>query len=195
MEALERGLPVERPARSRVQLGGDRGEAIRRVDGEISALAAWRGPRAGRRGGKYWRSRPFVFSFVPRCHGLARSQNEVALRMSSEKRTTRDGEKQDHLDVAWTWVSSALATSFDQSGLGVTGTSSNRPSRAARLSRAAVGRAPELEHVAAVGEPLEERRGQPLIAGKDARTVGELEVARDDQGTWVWRWASRVKSS
>ena len=27
--------------------------------------------------GKYWRSSPFVFSFVPRCHGLARSQGRA----------------------------------------------------------------------------------------------------------------------
>ena len=46
----------------------------------------------------------------------------------------------------------------------------------------AVGRAAELEQVAAVREPIEERRGEPLVAREDGRPVGELEVARDDQG-------------
>ena len=47
----------------------------------------------------------------------------------------------------------------------------------------AVGRASELEQVAAVGEPVEERRCQPLVAREDGRPVGELEIARDDERT------------
>jgi len=32
--------------------------------------------------GKYWRSSPFVFSFVPRCHGLCGSQKKIARPVS-----------------------------------------------------------------------------------------------------------------
>jgi len=33
--------------------------------------------------GKYWRSRPLVFSFVPRCHGLCGSQKKIARPVST----------------------------------------------------------------------------------------------------------------
>jgi hypothetical protein len=49
-------------SRAAVQLRGDGIEFVLADRDEVGAL------------GKYWRRRPFVFSFVPRCHGLRGSQ-------------------------------------------------------------------------------------------------------------------------
>ncbi|GJF31256.1 hypothetical protein KNE206_39560 [Kitasatospora sp. NE20-6] len=63
-QTLNRGLPTERLARAVVELlgDGDGGQVLGAVGREVGAL------------GKYWRSRPLVFSLEPRCQGLAGSQ-------------------------------------------------------------------------------------------------------------------------
>ena len=55
--------PAEGLARSGVECGGDGVEVGAGQCRERSVPF-----------GKYWRSRPLVFSFVPRCHGLCGSQ-------------------------------------------------------------------------------------------------------------------------
>lgn len=65
MQALGRGFPAERFAWAAVEFGGDGGQVLR-VRTDRSVLL-----------GKYCRSRPFVFSFEPRCQGLAGSQKET----------------------------------------------------------------------------------------------------------------------
>lgn len=63
MQALGWGFPAERFAWAAVELVGDGGQVLGAVD-----------PRRSVPLGKYCRSRPFVFSFEPRCQGLAGSQ-------------------------------------------------------------------------------------------------------------------------
>ena len=55
-------LPFQRLSRSPIQRASDGLQLIDIVQSRSVPL------------GKYWRSRPLVFSFVPRCHGLCGSQ-------------------------------------------------------------------------------------------------------------------------
>ncbi len=51
----------------------------------------------------------------------------------------------------------------------------------------AIRRAAELEQVAAVGESVEERRRQPLVAGEDGRPVGEGPALAPGRSGGSWR--------
>ena len=52
----------------------------------IASKSAWVRPAIDSPFGRYWRSRPFVFSFVPRCQGGRESQKKTGTLVSSVSR-------------------------------------------------------------------------------------------------------------
>ena len=84
-----------------------RGRELRRA--AILFNDAWVYPERSVPLGRYWRTKPLVFSFVPRCHGLPASQKNTGTRASSVRFLCRASSgPRSHVSERRTWTGSFL---------------------------------------------------------------------------------------